>query len=117
MGDESVHTFVSRMMPVMILEIAEFSIDPSRTQDFEAAMLELQNVIGSSPGYLGHTVQRSLETVGRYFLLVRWETLEAHTQGFRGSAAFETWKARLGTHRDGARVEHFQTVLVKDWTG
>jgi heme-degrading monooxygenase HmoA len=99
----------------MILEIAEFKINPTRTTDFEAAMLELQDVIGSTDGYLGHTVQRSLETVGRYFLLVRWKSLEAHTQGFRGSSAFETWKARLGTHRDGAIVEHFETVLVKDW--
>jgi heme-degrading monooxygenase HmoA len=101
----------------MMLEIAEFSIDPSKTADFEAAMIELQEVIGSSPGYLGHTVQRSLETAGRYVLLVRWTSLEAHTQGFRGSPAFETWKARLGSHRDGARVEHFQTVLVRDWAG
>jgi heme-degrading monooxygenase HmoA len=99
----------------MILEIAEFKIDPNYTGDYEAAMLELKNVIGSIDGYLGHTVQRSLETKGRYFLLVRWESLEAHTQGFRGSSAFETWKARLGTHRDGAVVEHFETVLVKDW--
>ncbi len=99
----------------MILEIADFTIDPSRTADFEAAMLELQTVIGSSEGYLGHTVQRSLETIGRYVLLVRWTTLEAHTKGFRGSSAFESWKARLGSHRDGAIVEHFETVLVKDW--
>jgi heme-degrading monooxygenase HmoA len=101
----------------MILEIAEFSIDPTKTSDFENAMLELQTVIGSSQGYLGHTVQRSMETAGRYFLLVRWTSLEAHTQGFRGSPAFETWKARLGAHRDGARVEHFETVLAKDWAG
>jgi heme-degrading monooxygenase HmoA len=101
----------------VILEIAEFDINPANTADFETAMLELQDIIGSSQGYLGHTVQRSLETPTRYVLLVRWTSLEAHTQGFRGSAAFETWKARLGAHRDGARVEHFQTVLVKDWAG
>jgi heme-degrading monooxygenase HmoA len=99
----------------MMLEIAEFTINPAQTADFESAMIELQDVIGSSPGYLGHTVQRSVETTGRYVLLVRWENLEAHTQGFRGSQAFQAWKARLGSHRDGARVEHFQTVLVKDW--
>ncbi len=100
----------------MILEIAEFKIDPSRTAEFESAMLELQDIIGSSAGYLGHTVQRSMETTGRYVLLVRWDSLEAHTKGFRGSSAFETWKTRLGSHRDGALVEHFETVLVKDWS-
>jgi hypothetical protein len=39
-------------MSAMILEVAEFTIDPAKTADFELAMLELQNVIGSSPGYL-----------------------------------------------------------------
>jgi heme-degrading monooxygenase HmoA len=99
----------------MILELADFRIAPERTADFEAAMEELKTVIASSPGYLGHTIQRSLETPERYVLLVRWERLEDHTRGFRGSAAFETWRSRLGAHRDGAVVEHFETVLMHDW--
>jgi heme-degrading monooxygenase HmoA len=99
----------------MILEIADFRIKLDVVEDFETAMTELKGVIASSPGYLGHTLQRSQETPGRYILLVRWTTLEAHTQGFRGSAAFETWRSRLGDHRSGAVVEHFDTVLVNDW--
>jgi hypothetical protein len=39
----------------------------------------------------------------------------AHTKGFRGSAAFEQWRTRLGEHRNGAVVEHFQTVIANDW--
>ena len=99
----------------MILEIAEFTIPTDRAADFEAAMDELKTVIGSSPGYLGHTIQRSLETPERYVLLLRWTSLEAHETGFRGSSAFQTWKARLGSHRDGAVVEHFNTLLEHDW--
>ena len=99
----------------MILEIADFRIATDRAADFEAAMDELKTVIGSSPGYLGHTIQRSLETPERYVLLVRWASLEAHETGFRGSPAFQTWKARLGSHRDGAVVEHFNTILEHDW--
>jgi heme-degrading monooxygenase HmoA len=100
----------------MILEVADFRIHPSNIADFETAMEELRGVIASSPGYLGHSLQRSQETAGRYLLLVRWSTLEAHTKGFRTSLAFETWRNRLGSHRDGAVVEHFETVLVNDWT-
>jgi heme-degrading monooxygenase HmoA len=100
----------------MILELADFRIRPDATDDFEAAMEELKTIIASSAGYLGHTIQRSLETPGRYVLLVRWATLEDHTKGFRGSAAFETWRSRLGAHRDGAIVEHFETVLTHEWT-
>jgi heme-degrading monooxygenase HmoA len=99
----------------MILEIADFRIKPDATSDFETAMHELRTVIASSPGYLGHTIQRSIETPTRFVLIVRWDSLEAHTVGFRGSAAFETWRARLGEHRTGAVVEHFETVLINDW--
>jgi heme-degrading monooxygenase HmoA len=100
----------------MILEVADFRIKTDNTADFETAMEELRLVIAASPGYLGHTLQRSQETAGRYLLLVRWSSLEAHTKGFRGSVAFETWRNRLGSHRDGALVEHFETVLLNDWT-
>lgn len=99
----------------MILEIADFRVPVEATSDFEAAMEELKGVIAASPGYHGHTVQRSHETPGRYVLIVRWETIEAHTKGFRGSALFERWRDRLGPHRNGAVVEHFETVLMNNW--
>lgn len=97
----------------MILEVAEFRIsDPA---DYEAAMAELVPVISASPGYLGHSIHRCIETPGRYLALIRWESVEAHDVGFRQSPAFETWKARLGPHRDGVVAEHFETVLSNDW--
>ena len=47
------------------------------------------------PGYLSHELLRCIETGSRYLLLVRWETLEHHTQGFRGSPEYQRWKALL----------------------
>jgi heme-degrading monooxygenase HmoA len=97
----------------MILEIADFRIENGA--DFEAVMTELVPIVSASPGYRGHTVQRCIETPGRYVVLIRWESVEAHTVGFRGSAAFETWRSRLGAHRDGVHAEHFDTVLSNEW--
>jgi heme-degrading monooxygenase HmoA len=97
----------------VILEVAEFRIsDPA---DYEAAMQELVPVISASPGYMGHTIQRCIETPGRYLALIRWESVEAHNVGFRQSPAFEAWKSRLGPHRDGVIAEHFETVMTNDW--
>ncbi len=96
----------------MILELADFRTTDA--EDFEAAMVELAAVIASSDGYLGHSVQRSVETPGRYILMVRWESIAAH-QAFRAGAAFGEWTGRLGSHRDGAFVEHFETVLTHAW--
>lgn len=47
-------------------------------------------------------------------LIVRWESVAAH-QGFRDSDSFAIWKGRLGDHRDGAFVEHFETLLDHAW--
>lgn len=97
----------------MIIELADFRTeDPV---DFEEAMRELADVLASAPGYLGHTVQRSIETPGRYVLGVRWESVEAHTEGFRKSDAYQRWTARILAHREGVFVEHFETVLSNGW--
>lgn len=96
----------------MILEVADFrTSDP---EDFEAGMREVAHVIASADGYLGHTVERSIETTGRYLLIVRWESV-AHHEGFRASEAFQQWVARLGPHREGAFVEHTETLLTNKW--
>jgi heme-degrading monooxygenase HmoA len=96
----------------MILEVADFRTDDPA--DFEAGMEEVKGVIASADGYLGHTVQRSVETPGRYLLIVRWASI-AHHQAFRTSETFGTWVGRLGPHRDGAFVEHTETVLNNGW--
>ena len=44
-------------------------------------------------------------------LLVRWDTLEAHTQGFRGSPQYQQWKALLHHFYDPFPVvEHYVPV-------
>jgi len=96
----------------MILEVADFRTnDPA---DFEVGMEEVKGVIAAAYGYHGHTVQRSVETPGRYVLIVRWESI-AHHQGFRASEAFQAWVGRLGFHRERAFVEHTETVLSNGW--
>ncbi|BFH63627.1 hypothetical protein PAJ34TS1_42190 [Paenibacillus azoreducens] len=44
-------------------------------------------------------------------LLVKWETLEAHTVDFRGSAEYQEWKALLDHYYDPfPAVEHYELV-------
>jgi heme-degrading monooxygenase HmoA len=52
-----------------------------------------------------------MEVKGKYLLLVRWETLEDHTVGFRGSSKYQEWKKLLHHFYDPfPTVEHFQAV-------
>lgn len=81
----------------------------------EAAMAKAAPVIAGSPGYLGHELQRCMETPGRYLLLVRWKTLEAHTVGFRQSPAFGEWRQLIGAYfAEPPVVEHYECVLQRD---
>ena len=67
----------------MILEVAILDAKPSRVNEFETAFKTASTIIASMPGYISHELQRCLETTNRYILLVRWQTLEDHTIGFR----------------------------------
>ena len=49
----------------------------------------------------------------RYLLLVQWEKLSDHTEGFRGWALFQQWRAVIGPFFDGApAVEHYEEALT-----
>lgn len=100
-----------------ILEVAMLDVIPGQETAFEAAFATAQQIISSMPGYLGHELQRCLETPNRYILLVRWRTLEDHTVGFRGSAEYQQWKALLHHFYDPfPTVEHFEPVFKGERT-
>lgn len=92
----------------MILEVATLDVIPGREAAFEAAFSEAQSIIASMPGYIAHELKRCIESPHRYLLLVQWETLEDHTVGFRGSAAYQDWKRLLHHFYDPfPTVEHY----------
>jgi heme-degrading monooxygenase HmoA len=96
----------------MVLEAALLQVKAGEEAAFEDAMRRAVPVIAGAAGYLGHTLQRCVETQGRYLLLAQWQTLEAHTVGFRGSPAFAEWRAILSPHFASApMVEHYEEVL------
>jgi heme-degrading monooxygenase HmoA len=83
---------------------------------FEDAMHRAAPVIADAAGYTVHTLERCVETQGCYLLLVRWETLAAHTVGFRGSPAFAEWRAIISPYFASAPlVEHYEEVLKYSW--
>ncbi|HLU10319.1 MAG TPA: antibiotic biosynthesis monooxygenase [Oceanobacillus sp.] len=94
----------------MILEIANLQVRAGEYEAFEAAYKQASPIIASSKGYISHELQRCMETPGRYVLLVRWETLEDHTVGFRGSELYQQWRAALHHFYDSALVEHYTLV-------
>ena len=96
----------------MILEVAILNIRAGQEKAFEKSFNEAQNIISSMNGYISHELQHCIEQDSRYILLVRWETLQDHTDGFRNSPEYQQWKAMLHHYYDPfPRVEHYQQVL------
>jgi heme-degrading monooxygenase HmoA len=95
----------------MILEHAILPVVPGRETDFEAAFAEAKPIIAAMPGFVDLTLSRSIETPNAYLLLARWESVEAHEVGFRGSPGYQRWRALLhGFYEPFPVVEHFAEV-------
>ncbi len=95
----------------VILEVAPLRIRAGQAQAFENSFREAQRIISSMPGYVSHELQRCLERTDEYILLVRWESVDAHETGFRGSPQYQEWKALLHHFYDPfPTVLHFEAV-------
>lgn len=96
----------------MILELADIRIKPdTQTQFDEAITRAIAQTIAKAKGYLGHQLQKGVESPERYLLLVRWGTLENHTVDFRESAAFAEWRGIVGPFFAAPpTVEHFSLL-------
>ena len=92
----------------MILEVAALDVRAGEGARFERAFRRAEPLIASAGGYQRHELRRCVESPDRYLLLVWWDTLEDHTRGFRGSAAYQEWKALLHHFYDPFPVvEHY----------
>ena len=97
----------------MILEHAILTIKAGSEGQFEAVFPQAVAHLAGSQGYLSHILRRSIEAPNRYGLFVQWQTLEDHTQGFRGSPAFAQWRALVSPFFEVPPVvEHYQLVTM-----
>lgn len=97
----------------MILESAMLIVRPGQSAAFEAAMKQARPLIAASPGFAGIEVRPCLERADRYLLLVQWDKLEDHTEGFRRSDRYEAWRALLHHFYDPfPAVEHFAESIL-----
>jgi heme-degrading monooxygenase HmoA len=95
----------------MILEVAIMKIKPDRIAEFEAVFPKAAAVSASTPGYISHELQRCVETPGKYFYMIRWETMDAHLVNFRQSPRREQFRNLLADFwAEPNFTEHFEPV-------
>jgi heme-degrading monooxygenase HmoA len=96
----------------MITEIAQIDVRHEMETEFEAAVKKAAPIFKRAKGCHGMELERSIEKPSRYRLFVKWETVEDHNVGFRGSPDFQEWRALVGhCFALPPEVEHVRQVV------
>ncbi len=97
----------------MIYEIASITIDAVNKAAFEAAVAEAAPLFKAAQGCKAMKLERGIENLTQYKLVVEWESVAAHMVDFRESDSFQKWRALVGSYFVGAPcVVHNETVAV-----
>ena len=95
----------------MILEVAILNVIPGREDAFLKAFARAQAIIAGMAGYLSHKLKRCAEDSSKFILLVEWEKLTDHTEGFRQSNEYQEWKKLLHHfYNPFPTVEHYEDL-------
>lgn len=93
----------------MILEVAVLDVIEGQEDEFQTAFAEAEQLIRAAKGFIDLKLKRSIERPSRFVLLVEWEKLEDHTEGFRKSRDYSKWSALLHHfYEPFPEVEHYQ---------
>ena len=79
----------------MIIEHALLQVRTGQEAAFEAAMAAARPLIAVSPGFRSIDVRPACESPGTYLLLVGWDDIASHRDGFRQSPRYAEWCALL----------------------
>ena len=95
----------------MVLEQALLPVKAGLEVEFETAFGEAKPIIAGMHGFRSLALSRCVERPHTYLLLVEWDRLEDHTEGFRGSPEYERWRSLLHHFYDPVPVvEHYELV-------
>ena len=94
----------------VVLEHAVLQVVPGKEDAFEEAFAVASKIIARSRAFRSLSLSRCVEEKSRYLLLVEWESLEDHVDGFRGSPPYQEWRRLLHHFYDPfPTVDHYQT--------
>ena len=95
----------------MVIEKAILEVNPSQTDEFEAAFAKAILLLDASAGSHDARLERCVEKPSRYQLVVEWDSLEAHTEIFRNSPLYEQFRELLiDFYVEKPAVTHYEFV-------
>jgi len=103
------------MAQPLIVERCVIEVRPGTEDGLEQEWPRARALIESADGCVSARLLRGVETPATFLLLVEWESVEAHMEGFRNSELFGEWRSIVGPFFAAApEVEHFSELLAED---
>ena len=94
----------------MIIEKAYFTIHEGLEPKFEETFKEAVRYISETEGYMNYRLLKSVETELKYVILIEWETLASHTEGFMTSDRFEKFTSLVDPFLENVEMEHLAAI-------
>ncbi len=95
----------------MILELATILVKEGSAKEFTLALSKAEKVLKQAQGYISHEFKQCIEEENKFILMIKWETLEAHTKGFRESELFQQWRTIIGSYFESTpNVVHYNNI-------
>jgi heme-degrading monooxygenase HmoA len=95
----------------MVLEVAEIKVTPGQEDAFKEAYRSARELVRVSPGLRSIRMTQGVENPSRFVLLIEWDSVEAHEQGFRETDRFPKWREAIGPFfAEPPVVEHVADV-------
>ena len=96
----------------MITEVAIFQAVPGKEEAFAQGIQRGAEVVRRDAGCRSVVIYRCIEDHARFLLVIQWESLEAHTEGFRKSPRFAEYRSHInGLFAEGSPVVHHYQAL------
>ncbi|HVB96680.1 MAG TPA: antibiotic biosynthesis monooxygenase family protein [Chloroflexota bacterium] len=94
----------------MIVEMAILEAKPGQADAMRDGLRKARPVIEQAAGYRGSTFHQSIEKPERFVLYIKWDSVAAHTEGFRQGPLFPEWRSHWGEYLNSADVLHYEII-------
>lgn len=100
----------SPKLRLVITESAFITVKPGQEAAFLGAVKsDGVKVLERATGFIDIDIKRGIERPSTFQLTLHWETLEDHTEKFRGGPLFTEWRAVISPFfAEPPQVEHWQ---------
>lgn len=97
----------------MIIEHAVLNVKSGRRAEFISAMQSAYPIISRQAGFMSFEILPSVEIENQFLLLVRWDSIESHKVGFRGSDDYQKWRALLHHFYDPMpQINYYESNII-----